>query len=853
MAKRAVGFIVLFMLNFILSISSVTSATSFPLEQTVSRRQSIRSYTDENISSQQLLEALWAAYGRVNGHRNVPRIGYDYSLIIFPVNETGSYLYVPENNSLVVHDPNVNKETIRPHNQNWPSNASVVLVVVWNQTKMDNGYFASAEAGCLVQNVYLAAASLNLGTCSVGGVDSEGLRKDLKLPSTLIPLLVIPLGYPAKPYPSAGPNYDLMIGNLPPVQYGELSFEDSLKNMLFTRKWSAEDLSLQELSQLLWAAYGYTNVTHMATYHRTTPSSQGIYPIVVYVSNATGVYQYLPETHSIVGIQHCDKRSDLVNACSGQVWAANAPAIFLIVYNSSYNNGNTGDGGIQPHEFIEVDAGAVIQQLFLEASAWNLSANILSEGLDKWNGTGAQKIRNILGLPPQLVPLYPVPIGRRFPDTTPPAIGTPSQNPDFTAVEPYQDVTVTLDVADDGVGMREVILSYSVDEGRTWINTTMNNVLNNTYTGKIPGFEANTHIQYKIIAYDHANNSAVEDKNGEYYVYTVIPEFQSLALLIFMITTLIAVILTKTRNHARLLSWKIQWSSPKSKKTVQFTHKTPTVFQIKISATKLISLFILALGLITLAISIIYTSSILAFIGLGLTFWGALTLYVATEEYVKQTLLDSSILPSLVNLNHILTELKYKGKAIYLPPKYLKDFKTSKVYIPKNKKANLPTAEEIRKKDDKTFLKNPEAALIIPPGFSLLKLLEKTLGMSFTKVRLKHLQRYLSKLFIEDLEIAEKLEIQTKPTGADQKEADSISLIQLKNNTIQVKITNSIYKCLCKEAQKLTHICGSIGCPLCSAIACAIAKASAKPVTIEKTESTEDGKVIEVFYRIIEE
>jgi len=138
----------------------------------------------------------------------------------------------------------------------------------------------------------------------------------------------------------------------------------------------------------------------------------------------------------------------------------------------------------------------------------------------------------------------------------------------------------------------------------------------------------------------------------------------------------------------------------------------------KITPTKLVSWFLLALGLIALAFSIIYTSSILAFIGLGLTFWGALTLYITTEEYVKQTLLDHTITPSLVALNQILTELKYQGKPIYLPPKYLKDFETTKIYIPKNKNTRLPTPEEIQQQENKTFLKNPEAALITPPGIS---------------------------------------------------------------------------------------------------------------------------------------
>ncbi|MGQ9460586.1 MAG: nitroreductase family protein [Candidatus Bathyarchaeaceae archaeon] len=438
-------FIVLAVAFFICLALLVTQASSLSLEQTVSRRQSIRSYTSEDVSRQQLLEVLWAAYGYANGHRSVPQIGYDYSLIIFPVNTTGSYRYIPESNSLVVHDLTVNKETIRPHDSNWPSDSSIVLVVVWNQTKMGNGYFASAEAGCLVQNVYLAAANLNLGTCCVGSINSEGLRNALELPSSLIPLLVMPLGYPTSPYPPASPNYDFMTGNLPPVQYSALSFEEAVRNIVFTREWSGESLSLQEFSQLLWAAYGYTNITKGASYHRTTPSAYGIYPLVIFVSNATGIYQYLPENHSVMKAVDGDKRLDIANACSGQAWAADAPAIFIIIYNSSYNDGNTGDGGTLSHQFMEINAGAVIQQLFLEASAWNLSANIVSEGLEEWNGTGAEELRNILSLSSDLIPLYTIPVGHKPSTGTVGGVWFPVNEIELLA--PYIGLTILFAVA----------------------------------------------------------------------------------------------------------------------------------------------------------------------------------------------------------------------------------------------------------------------------------------------------------------------------------------------------------------------------------------------------------------------
>jgi hypothetical protein len=260
----------------------------------------------------------------------------------------------------------------------------------------------------------------------------------------------------------------------------------------------------------------------------------------------------------------------------------------------------------------------------------------------------------------------------------------------------------------------------------------------------------------------------------------------------------------------------------------------------------------LEVGAITLAVSIIYESSILALVGLSLTFWGALLLIVGTEKYVKQPLLDSTIIPSLVHLNQTLAELRYQGKGVYLPPEYLKDSETSRIFIPKNKNTDLPPPEEIQQQNDKLFLTNPEAMLIIPPGLSLSRLFEKTLGTSFTEVDLEYLQQNLPKLFIQNLEIAEDLEIQANYDQTSTKMTKRVSLIQSKYDTIQVKITNSVYKDTCRETRKLSRIRDAIGCPICSAIACALTKATGKPLIIEKTEVTKDGKTIEANFQLLE-
>lgn len=58
---------------------------------------------------------------------------------------------------------------------------------------------------------------------------------------------------------------------------------------------------------------------------------------------------------------------------------------------------------------------------------------------------------------------------------------------------------------------------------------------------------------------------------------------------------------------------------------------TRTNTKHKIDLTKATSWTLLGVGVAALITSIIYASSILSFIGLGLTFWGALLLYIPSE------------------------------------------------------------------------------------------------------------------------------------------------------------------------------------------------------------------------------
>jgi len=252
-----------------------------------------------------------------------------------------------------------------------------------------------------------------------------------------------------------------------------------------------------------------------------------------------------------------------------------------------------------------------------------------------------------------------------------------------------------------------------------------------------------------------------------------------------------------------------------------------------------IGFILLTIGVLALAGSVINTSTVLAFIGLGLTFWGALFLFARPLKFVTSTLLDSTAISSYTTIDRMILDLDYKGKPIYIPPypkeaylpEYLKGLKEMVVFISAEDIVVMPTIEEMAKKQ--FFLKNPKGICIAPPGYGLVNLLEKELKAEFTQISLDQLYSSLPTVIVNNLELAREFEINPE------------------NNLIRVKIVDSVYKDLYSSEQGLKSI-HSIGCPLSSAVACALAKTTGKMVTIVKDIVSPDLQTIEVWYKTLE-
>jgi hypothetical protein len=260
----------------------------------------------------------------------------------------------------------------------------------------------------------------------------------------------------------------------------------------------------------------------------------------------------------------------------------------------------------------------------------------------------------------------------------------------------------------------------------------------------------------------------------------------------------------------------------------------PRKLSREIGLAEATSHLLLVVGATALVLSIVFVSSILAFIGLGLVFWGAVLLYASPEEGVKTTILNATTVTLLKSMDKIIRDGNYQGIPIYLPPKYLKDYESSRIYLSKEKSLNLPSPQEVLQKEDENLFSNSSSLLLMPPGADLAALFEHTLGTTFTKVDLQFLENNLPRLFVEELEIAENMEIENE------------------DNRIRMKMGNYIYKDAMNELGKL-NIVNQLGCPVGSAIACALAKASGKPVIIEKYHVSDDGRTINIEYYLLEE
>jgi hypothetical protein len=129
----------------------------------------------------------------------------------------------------------------------------------------------------------------------------------------------------------------------------------------------------------------------------------------VYAANHSGIYQYVPSSHSIVEISQGDRRIEISKTVdSDGVMISSASWILISFLDTEIGNPN------YPAAWY-YEAGAIAHNIFLESTALKLSATAI------YNIVDDVALRSALGLSSQtnLVPLLIIPTGRTTPSNPP--------------------------------------------------------------------------------------------------------------------------------------------------------------------------------------------------------------------------------------------------------------------------------------------------------------------------------------------------------------------------------------------------------------------------------------------------
>lgn len=188
-----------------------------------------------------------------------------------------------------------------------------------------------------------------------------------------------------------------------PKHQGTVSVEQAIFQRRSVRNYKDEALTLEEVSQLLWAAQGKTSDWG----GRTVPSAGATYPLEIYlvVGNVkdldVGTYHYLWDKNELEKTHDKDLRADLASAAWVQECIRKA-AINIII-SADYNR-TTKQYGKRGIRYVDNEVGHCGQNIYLQCEALGLATVAIG---------AFQEDRIIQILKIKEEPIYIMPIGKK--------------------------------------------------------------------------------------------------------------------------------------------------------------------------------------------------------------------------------------------------------------------------------------------------------------------------------------------------------------------------------------------------------------------------------------------------------
>lgn len=161
-----------------------------------------------------------------------------------------------------------------------------------------------------------------------------------------------------------------------PAHDSGFSLERAIYERLSHRTFTERPLTLAEVGQLLWAAYGI-GIDGVTGASRTVPSAGATHPLEVYLvageveGLAPGVYRYNLIGHSLIQVAADDRRQRLAAAALNQHFVATAPVSIVLAAEYRRTTARYGERGVR---YVYMEVGHSTQNIYLQCGPLGLGA-----------------------------------------------------------------------------------------------------------------------------------------------------------------------------------------------------------------------------------------------------------------------------------------------------------------------------------------------------------------------------------------------------------------------------------------------------------------------------------------------
>ena len=175
------------------------------------------------------------------------------------------------------------------------------------------------------------------------------------------------------------------LSDLQPVALPEPLFDrcltvfEALKARRTSRAISGEAISLQMLSDILWAAQGVNRLKGpFGGPGRTAGSASNSQEICVYVAREEGTYLYEPESHRLTPVASGDGRSLAIGPGQGTAGAKAPVRLVYVVDIDRFKKAGFDEPGLHDPEvqksYYFVDTGLIAQNVYLASASLGLAS-----------------------------------------------------------------------------------------------------------------------------------------------------------------------------------------------------------------------------------------------------------------------------------------------------------------------------------------------------------------------------------------------------------------------------------------------------------------------------------------------